>query len=55
MKDITGIFVGKECRQEEKRMTEDKIVGWHHRSDVHEFEQAPGGGEGQGHFHSIIF
>ena len=29
-------------------MTEDKMVGWHHRLNGHEFEQAPGDGEGQG-------
>ena len=29
-------------------MTEDETVGWHHRLDGHEFEQAPGDGEGQG-------
>ena len=29
-------------------MTEDKIVGWHHRFDRHEFEQALGVGDGQG-------
>ena len=23
-------------------MTEDEMVGWHHRLDGHEFEQAPG-------------
>ena len=23
-------------------MTEDKMVGWHHQLDGHEFEQAPG-------------
>ena len=28
-------------------MTEDEMVGWHHRLDGHEFEQAPGDGEGQ--------
>ena len=28
-------------------MTEDEMVGWHHRFDRHEFEQTPGGGEGQ--------
>ena len=28
-------------------MTEDEMVGWHHRHDGHEFEQAPGDGEGQ--------
>ena len=29
-------------------MTEDEMVGWHHRLDGHEFEQAPGDAEGQG-------
>ena len=29
-------------------MTEDEIVGWHHQFDGHEFEQAPGVGDGQG-------
>ena len=29
-------------------MTEDEMVGWHHRLDGHEFEQTLGGGEGQG-------
>ena len=29
-------------------MTEDELVGWHHRLDGHEFEQAPGLGDGQG-------
>ena len=35
-------------RQEDKGMTEDEMVGWHHRLDGHEFEQAPGVGDGQG-------
>ena len=26
-------------------MTEDKMVGWHHELDGHEFEQAPGVGD----------
>ena len=39
---------GKDWRQEEKGMTEDEMVGWHHRFDGHEFEQAPGVGDGQG-------
>ena len=39
---------GKDWRQEEKGMTEDEMVGWHHRHNGHEFEQAPGVGEGQG-------
>ena len=29
-------------------MTEDEMAGWHHRVDGHEFEQAPGVGDGQG-------
>ena len=29
-------------------MTEDEMVGWHHRLDEHEFEQALGVGDGQG-------
>ena len=28
-------------------MTEDEVVGRHHRLDGHEFEQAPGVGQGQ--------
>ena len=40
--------VGKDWRQEEKGMTEDNMVGWHHRLNGHEFEQTPGNGEGPG-------
>ena len=29
-------------------MTEDEMVGWHHRLDEHEFEQALGVGDAQG-------
>ena len=29
-------------------MTEDEMIGWHHRLNGHEFEQTPGDGEGQG-------
>ena len=29
-------------------MTEDEMAGWRHRLNGHEFEQAPGDGEGQG-------
>ena len=28
-------------------MTEDEMVGWHHQLYGHEFEQAPGVGDGQ--------
>ena len=39
---------GEDRRQKENRVTEDAISGWHHRLNAHEFEQAPGDGEGQG-------
>ena len=39
---------GKDRRQEQKGTTEDKMVGWHHQPDGHEFEQALGDSEGQG-------
>ena len=39
---------GKDWGQEEKRVTEEKIVGWHHWLNGHEFEQTPGDSEGQG-------
>jgi hypothetical protein len=32
----------------QKGVTEDGMVGWHHRLNGHEFEQALGDGEGQG-------
>ena len=39
---------GKDWRQKEKGMTEDKLVGWHHRLDGHELKQALGVVDGQG-------
>ena len=35
-------------------VTEDKIVGWHHRLSGHEFDQSPGDGEGQGSLHTAV-
>ena len=35
-------------RWEEKGMTEEEMVGWHHQLNGHEFEQTPGVGDGQG-------
>ena len=50
MEELTGKDpdTGKDWRQEEKGMTEDEVVGWHHWLNGYEFEQAPGDGEGQG-------
>ena len=39
---------GKHWRQEEKGITEDILVGWHHQFNGLEFQQAPGLQEGQG-------
>ena len=39
---------GKDRKQEEKGMTEDEMVGWHHQLNGHEFEQDLGVGDGQG-------
>ena len=39
---------GKDWRQDEKRTTEDEMVGWHHWLNGCEFEQAPGVGDRQG-------
>ena len=39
---------GKDWGQEERGATEDKMVGWHHQLNGHEFEQTLGDSEGQG-------
>ena len=35
-------------------MTEDEMIGWHHRLDGHESEQTPGDGEGQGAWCAVV-
>ena len=35
-------------------MTEDEMVGWHHRLNGHESEQTPGDSEGQGTWHAAV-
>ena len=44
---------GKGLRQEEKAMTEVETVGWHHQLNGHEFEQAPGEGQGSLAVHGV--
>ena len=39
---------GKDWRQEKKGVTEDKMAGWHHWLNGHEFGQTQGDSEGQG-------
>ena len=52
--DAKSLFIGKDpgarkdWGQEEKGVTEDEMVGWHHWLNGHEFEQTLGDGEGQG-------
>ena len=48
LNDFTFTDAGKDLRQEEKGMTEDKMVWWHYQLDGHEFEQALRVGLGQG-------
>ena len=42
-----ALMLGK-TEQEEKRATDDEMVGWLHRLNGHEFEQTPEDSEGQG-------
>ena len=42
------LMLGKIEGRRRRGLTEDEMVGWHHRLNAHEFEQAPGDGEGQG-------
>ena len=51
--DAKSCLVGKDSDagkdwMQEKGMTENEMVGWHHWLNGHEFEQTPGDGEGQG-------
>ena len=46
---------GKDWRQEEKGITEDELVGWHHWLNGHEFEQALGDREGQGNMTWAVY
>ena len=39
---------GRDWRQEEKGLTEDEMVGWHHQLNGHKSEQTQGHSEGQG-------
>ena len=48
---VKGLRAGKDWRQK-KQVTEDEMVGWHHRLNGHEFGQAPWDGEGQA---SLVF
>ena len=44
---LKDLDAGKDWRWEEKGMTQDEMVGWHHWLNGHEFEQALGFGDRQ--------
>ena len=44
----------KNWRQEEKGLTDNEIVGWHHQLNRHEFEQAYGDGEDREAWHAAV-
>ena len=43
-----GLKAGGDWRQEEKGTTENEMTKWHYQLNGHDFEQAPGVGDGQG-------
>ena len=45
---------GKDRGKEEKEVTEDEMVGRHHRLNGHEFEQTLGDSEGQGNLRATV-
>ena len=45
---------GRDWGQEEKGMTEHKMVGWHHRLDGHGFGWTPGVGDRQGGLRAAV-
>ena len=51
--DVKNLRAGKDPaagkdRRQEKGVTEDEMVGWHHQLNEHELEQTPGDRKGQG-------
>ena len=46
--DVKIIVLNSKMWRGNKGTTEDEMIGWHHWLDGHEFEQALGGGDGQG-------
>ena len=43
-----ALDAGKDWGQEERRVTENEMIGWHHRLNGHESEKTSGDSEGQG-------
>ena len=49
-----NLDAGEDWRQEEKGATEDKMDGWHHWLNGHEFQQTPGKSEGREACHTVV-
>ena len=47
-------MLGKIEGKRRRETREDKMVEWHHQLNGHEFEQAPGDGEGQGNWCAAV-
>ena len=47
------LMLGK-TKGSRRRGQEDEMVGWYHRPDGHEFEQALGINDGQGTWHAAV-
>ena len=57
--DVKNWLIGKDLNagqewRQEKVMTEDEMVGWHHQLDGYECKQAPGIGDGRGIWHAAV-
>ena len=48
LSDHRSLFIHLDPLTRRKGVTEDEVVGWHHRLNGHEFEQALRDSEGQG-------
>ena len=48
------LMLGKIEGRRQSVVTEDETVGWHHRLNGHEFEQAQEDDEGQGSLHAAV-
>jgi len=46
---------GKDWGQEEKEVTEDETVGWHHWLNEHEYEQTPRDSEVREAWHTVVY
>ena len=48
------LMLGKIEGRRRRGLSEDEMVEWHHQLNVHEFEQAPGVGDGQEAWYAAV-